>query len=74
MKNEREFGLPQRKLIQEEYIELISMHPKFDAAKEDLLSVWKEWRTGPETERGDVAPAAKEFVQHMTNWMKKNIK
>ena len=66
--------MPSRTLITEDYIEVIAWDPKFVSGKKDLLAAWKGWKDGPETKSGDVGPAAKEFIKHVTNWMKKNIK
>ena len=67
-------NLPPRKLVNEEFVELIEFDPKFASGKEGILAAWENWKTGPETNPGDKASAAKEVIKHMNDWMKKNLK
>ena len=59
--------------INEDYIEV--MDPSLlHKAKQNILTAWKQWRRGPETERQDIKPAAAELKKDLTDWMKNNIK
>ena len=35
---------------------------------------WIEWKSGPATEKSDIAPARKELLNFCTVYLKKNIK
>ena len=76
MKNEREFGLPPRRLLDEAsgYTELFHSNPSFADAQKALTNVWAGWKAGPETQKSDITPARKEFIKSMSDWMDKNIK
>ena len=57
--------------INEEYIELI---PGMEEGLEQIVEGWIEWKSGPATEKGDIAPARKELLNFCTTYLKKNIK
>ena len=59
--------------INEDYIEVMDSS-LLHKAKDNILTAWKQWRRGPETERQDIKPAAAELKKDLTDWMKKNIK
>ena len=41
---------------------------------EEIVEGWIEWKSGPATERGDIAPARKELLNFCTTYLKKDIK
>ena len=57
--------------VNEEYIELM---PNVEAALEQIVEDWIQWRSGPMTEPGDIKPARKELLNFCTAFLKKNIK
>ena len=57
--------------INEEYIELMR---GLEEGLEEIVEGWIEWKSGPATERGDIAPARKELLNFCTTYLKKNIK
>ena len=57
--------------INEEYIELM---PGMEEGLETIVEGWVEWKTGPMTEKGDIAPARKELLNFCVAYLKKNIK
>ena len=57
--------------INEEYIELM---PGMEEGLEQIVEGWIEWKSGPATEKSDIAPARKELLNFCTAFLKKNIK
>jgi len=57
--------------INEEYIELM---PGMEEGLEQIVEGWIEWKSGPATEKSDIAPARKELLNFCTTYLKKNIK
>jgi len=57
--------------INEEYIELMS---GMEEGLEEIVEGWMEWKSGPATEKSDIAPARKELLNFCTAFLKKNIK
>ena len=57
--------------INEEYIELMR---GLEEGLEEIVEGWVEWKTGPMTEKGDIAPARKELLNFCVAYLKKNIK
>ncbi len=63
-------GLYENK-INEEYIELMR---GLEEGLEEIVEGWIEWKSGPATEKSDIAPARKELLNFCTTYLKKNIK
>ena len=57
--------------INEEYIELMR---GLEEGLEEIVEGWIEWKSGPATEKSDIAPARKELLNFCTAFLKKNIK
>lgn len=57
--------------INEEYIELMR---GLEEGLEEIVEGWIEWKSGPATEKSDIAPARKELLNFCTTYLKKNIK
>jgi len=57
--------------LNEEYIELM---PGMEEGLEQIVEGWIEWKSGPATEKSDIAPARKELLNFCTAFLKKNIK
>ena len=58
-------------VINEEYIELMR---GLEEGLEEIVEGWIEWKSGPATEKSDIAPARKELLNFCTTYLKKNIK
>ena len=41
---------------------------------EKIAEEWGRWKSGPMTERSDIAPARKEVLNFCVAWLKKYIK
>jgi len=70
LKSLTDFNVNESK-INEEYIELM---PNIEAALEQIIEDWIQWKSGPMTEPGDIKPARKELLNFCTAYLKKNIK
>ena len=57
--------------LNEEYIELMR---GLEEGLEEIVEGWIEWKSGPATEKSDIAPARKELLNFCTTFLKKNIK
>ena len=57
--------------LNEEYIELMR---GLEEGLEEIVEGWIEWKSGPATEKSDIAPARKELLNFCTAYLKKNIK
>tara|TARA_B100001173_G_scaffold304638_1_gene308920 strand:- start:467 stop:1774 length:1308 start_codon:yes stop_codon:yes gene_type:complete len=57
--------------VNEEYIEIMR---GVEEGLEEIVEGWIEWKSGPMTEKGDIAPARKELLNFCTTYLKKNIK
>ncbi len=57
--------------LNEEYIELMR---GLEEGLEEIVEGWIEWKSGPATEKSDIAPARKELLNFCTTYLKKNIK
>ena len=58
-------------VLTEEYIEIMR---GLEEGLEQIVEGWIEWKTGPMTEREDIAPARKELLKFCIANLKKNIK
>ena len=58
-------------VLTEEYIEIMR---GLEEGLEQIVEGWIEWKTGPMTEREDIAPARKELLKFCIAYLKKNIK
>jgi len=56
------------------YIELISMDSDYRNGLDDLVTSWETWKNGPATEKHDIRPAQKEFMNAVNSFLKKYIK
>ena len=63
-----------KEILKEEYVELISVDDNYDQGLGLLLKAWKRWKDGPETEKRDIAPAAKEYINSVTKFLKATLK
>ena len=57
--------------VNEEYIEIMR---GVEEGLEEIVEGWIEWKSGPATEKSDIAPARKELLNFCTAYLKKNIK
>ena len=57
--------------VNEEYIEIMR---GVEEGLEEIVEGWIEWKSGPATEKSDIAPARKELLNFCTTFLKKNIK
>ncbi len=48
--------------------------PGMEEGLEQIVEGWIEWKSGPATEKSDIAPARKELLNFCTTFLKKNIK
>ena len=60
-------------IVNEDYIEVMNL-PEIANALGKIAELWKQWKTGPMTEPGDVRPAQRELKGWIDRWFKDNIK
>ena len=59
--------------VNEDYIEVMNL-PELANALGKIAELWKQWKTGPMTEPGDIRPAQRELKGWIDRWFKDNIK
>ena len=67
---QKEYNAKKGKKLNEEYVELMELEEGLEMIAEE----WGRWKSGPMTEKSDIAPARKEVLKFCVAWLKKYIK
>ena len=67
---QKEYNDKKGNKLNEEYVELMEL----EEGLEKIAEEWGRWKSGPATERSDIAPARKEVLNFCVAWLKKYIK
>lgn len=67
---QKEYNAKKGNKLNEEYVELMEL----EEGLEKIAEEWGRWKSGPMTERSDIAPARKEVLNFCVAWLKKYIK
>ena len=68
---QKAYQAKQGKNLNEEYIEIM---PGMEEGLEQIVEGWAKWKSGPMTEKGDIAPARKELLNYCVAFLKKHVK